>query len=419
MSVKYNKSVGGLNKLCLCFILYNEEASIEQAIKAFHYEGTPIYDILMVGIDKKTNDNTYEIVNQFCPDENIIWFDFNDDFAGSRNIVLREVEKLKDIEWIFMPDGHEVLRHESVEAVKSMVDTVDEKIHLISPYVDLDVDENDIPNISFFRPMMLRNHKGIFFERKVHNYLDAPVENKAYAPEIRLIHNMEHKRREMRAKQRKDMNTKELSKNAETGDIRDMFFLGNTYSEQGLYEKAIVEYEKCLLEIHDTDRDMAAEVSIMCAQCYLALEKWLELKMKCLHAINNRWDRAEPYFFLGVASVSVGRNEYEKGSNERKLMLTQAVHWFNVSAGMEKPTTIYFLQGKHYTWYPYDALCDVLTELGRYEEALEAGKKVLEYKKNDKLALKNVEELERFINKGESEIKKEVVSINNADPFSI
>lgn len=98
MNIQRNESFRRTDKsLCLTFILYNEGKTIGEAIKAFHYEGKPIYDYLVIGIDNKTDDNTLEEVKKYCPDSNIFFFDFDDDFGGSRNKALKEVEKLEGV----------------------------------------------------------------------------------------------------------------------------------------------------------------------------------------------------------------------------------------------------------------------------------------------------------------------------------
>ena len=84
-----NKSIGLKNKLALVFILYNEGKTIADVIESFHDDGVPLYDYLIVGIDNKTEDDTYEQVSRYCGDTNIIWFNFNNDFSESRNSILR------------------------------------------------------------------------------------------------------------------------------------------------------------------------------------------------------------------------------------------------------------------------------------------------------------------------------------------
>jgi len=412
--MKFNESIKGKGTLALAFILYNEAESIEQAIKAFWYNGTPIYDLLVIGIDNKTTDNTLEIVKKYCPDDNIFFFDFNDDFGGSRNTIIDKINN-ENVDWVIMPDGHEILRPESLDVVKYYVDNGSDDIWLISPYIEIDVDENDIADLSFPRPIFFRNKKGIKFERKVHNYLNAPMDNKATSPEIRFIHNMPHDRKKMRGQQRKDMNIPELRKNAESGDIRDLFYLGNTLVEVQEIDEAIEVYEKCLERTTGDDIDLAAQICVALAPMYIKKKQWQDVKRTCHEGLFNRWDRAELVFFLGYQAAARSK-EMDFGSFAKKKLIEQAIHWFELTTTMELPVTVYFIQMKHYTWLPHDALSDIYNDYGDLEKALYHCEKVLSYKKNDATALSNKEKLKEALFKTNNQ---ELVTISqDVDPFN-
>jgi tetratricopeptide (TPR) repeat protein len=399
-------------------MLYNEEKTIENVIKSFHKEGVPIYDYLAISIDNKTTDNTYGIVKQFCPESNIMWFDFNDDFGGSRNKLLKECENV-DADWVFMPDGHEILREDSVDAVKYIVEKDDDDIRLLAPYVDMDPDENNIPKISFPRPMFFRNKKGIFFEKAVHNYLFDSKGGAIKIPEIRLTHLMPKKRKEDRVKQRKEMNIKKLLENAKKGDVRDTFYLANTYAEIGKIKKAIKWYEKTLKLTDKKDTDMNSQCAIFLCNCYVLSEKWDDVKRVAFHGIRNRWDRAELYFYLGLRAGTLAK-KHEIGSHGHIAYHDQARHWFTIASHTRMPETQHFLQMDVYTWKAWDGLMQSLANLGDLEGALFSARKVLEYKPKAEYVKNNIAKLEKAIrdknnNNGAKESNNE--ELNKLDDF--
>lgn len=415
MNIQSNKSVGGKNKMILALMLFNEGKSIEKVIKSFHHNNTPIYDYLAVSIDNKTSDNTYDVVRQFCPESNIMWFDFNNDFGGSRNKLLKECEKI-DAEWVFMPDGHEVLREESKDMVKWVVEHADKDMRLISPFVEIDPDEHGIPKVLFNRPMFFRNKENIFFQNKAHNYLYDEKSPAVKAPEIILTHVMPEDRKKVRGKQRKDMNIKVLREKAEKGDVRDIFYLGNTYAEMGDFENAIEWYEKSLKLVHLQDRDMAAQTSIALSACYIHTDKWDDVRRTCFKGIENRYDRAELYFYLGLRAGKLAKN-HELGSEGHQQYFDQARHWFTIATTCKFPITNYFLQTDVYTWKSWSGLMESLVNLNDLEGGLFAANKVKQFKPTDKMVLQNIKNIEKGIKKRAAQGKSNYVSVNKLDDF--
>lgn len=407
---KFNTALGDgkLGKLALSLILYNEGKTIARVIESFHYNGVPVYDMLLVGIDNKTDDNTLEEVKKYCHPDNIFFFDFNNDFGGSRNIALEKLYEEK-VDWIIMPDGHEILADGSLEYIKWVVDGgVDSQgVNLISAYIEMEPNEDGESELVFPRPLFLRNKKGIYFQRKVHNYLDAPAHEKAVMPEIRFEHRMPPDRQIKRKAQRKDMNIAELEKNAESGDVRDLYYLGNTCAEassgcgpeekERLITKAIDCFERSIAICNGADFDMAAQIAVNLSSIYLSRDAYKDCKRICFIGMANRWDRAELYCNLAIQAVARAKEGYEKGAKEWVILMKQARHWFGVAADMEIPVTVYFVQRKYYTYLPYDGLMDVRNNLGDLEGSLAAAKRVLGYKPDNQIMKDNIKALEEAI----------------------
>lgn len=385
---KSNKSTKkNSNKLALIFLLRSEGKTIGDVIKSFHKpDGTPIYDYLLVGIDNKTDDNTYEIVSQYCHKDNIFYLDFNDSFCEARNKVIKEAEKL-DADWLFMPDGHEFLTPQSVDIVEDVVRLNSDKPRWLAPYVELEPDAHGF-RPPFPRPMFWKNNQGFKFERDVHNHLsdiegygpNKIKEGCPHAPDITLLHNMPPDRMKWRLKQRADMNVRVLTKNALNGDVRDQFYLGNTYFEMKNYDVALKWYNTALDTVDGNDIDLATQICISICNVYCVLKEWFKIKPYALRGISNRWDRAELYFYLGLVAGQRALNIEDM--NGRFLLFKQAIHWHKIASTMEMPLTTYFPQIDMYTWKPLEGLLEGLGNNGYLVEAIEVAKKVKELKPN-------------------------------------
>lgn len=405
------------NKLTLAYILRDEAEKIEESIKSFHLDdGTPLYSYLVIAIDNATKDNTYEIIKKYT--DNIEFFNWEENFAKHRNDVIDRCEKL-DAEWIFFPDGHEILRHGDEKNHDSRIDIlhilngeVDADINMLAPTVEIDVDEWDIPDIVFNRPMIFRKGKARF-HRAVHNYLLQTEGQNALVSGIRLIHNMPPNHAEIRSQMRKDMNVRKLrnsvsknlaqvKNNQAKKDHRDEFYLATTLDEASQIEDALKLYKSTLKNNHLKDRDIASQAAIFIANAYIKRKKnYALVKHYCYKAIENRWDRAESYYFLG--RVAKEESDYDA-----------AIHWSTIATKMSLPNTRFFLIAKHYSSAPWETIMIAKNAIGDLDGALEAAKKVLSFKPTHQKCIENVNNLQKAIEARDKDIKaKQLLQIIN------
>ena len=286
-------------------------------------------------------------------------------------------------DWVIFPDAHEILTPESRDVIKDFLNQRDKHagIDLLSPYIHLDVDEHGIPYLIFPRPMIFRNNKGIIFKDAVHNYLDTTEDKKAVAPQIVLIHNMPESRKAARTDQRNEMNPAGLQSvlDDDPKDSRALFYLGNTYFDLKMYDEAIEKYNK-LLEYHEhgMNIDWLSHVYISLTAGYIRTEKLDNARAYAYEAMKMRWDRSEPYCHLG--HISYHQERYD-----------EAAHWYRIATMIEPPVTAFFLLGEMYSIVPWEGLMLSLNAMGCLSEAVNAARKVLEYKPNDTQILRNIE----------------------------
>ncbi len=392
----------------LLFILKDEAKTIEGVIKSFWDNGKPLYQKLIIGVDKATTDDTFKIVESYA--NKLFRFDFKDDFSAARNLVIDWFEKNSDSDWAIFPDGHEYLCKESIPLLKLILESNSfQNTHVITPYFSMIDDVYccvnqcsvvSLPSYIFCRPIMLRRGKGRNFADPIHNYLYAPYPHTKLIPEFMLEHKMPPKRLTSRKKQRKQMNLTGLREKVKKNpkDTRAVFYLAQTYGDQGDFKQAIRWYKR-YFKISDF-QDELSEAQLTCAQLMNALGQHKDATKILALAILTRWDRAEVYFELG--SVAFQKGKYE-----------EAVHWFEICTRMKFPVTHYFIRPNMYNWAAYDALMEGYSHLKDYRKSLQCAYRVKHWKPDCNSVKKNIEILEGVISKGDQAI------VENVPPFTV
>ncbi len=392
-------------KFNLLFILKDEAETIEQAITAFHWgDGTPLYNRLIVGIDNNTKDNTEEIVRRYT--DEVSFFDWGEDFSKHRNALIDKADKNA---WCMFPDGHEIMRtaannpgmYDGREVLQEFMKHSPTQANVFAPNIEIDVDENDIPDVIFRRPIFFRNTGKVKFFRKVHNYLyDEEKKLICRLPEIFFIHNMPEKRKQMRTKMRTDMNIRKLKKsvNEKPKDVRDNFYYADSLDEANDVKKAIKHYKKSFKMADQHDPDMAAQICISAMNSLHKVKRYDEMVKWGYRGLRNRWDRAELYHYLALAKKNLNK-------------LHESNHWWYVASQLPLPDTTYFLMARVYSWYPWEGMAVNFSQLGELDEALKCFNRVLEWKTNKKTGekclatLKNIELVKRGMEERDNKIK--------------
>lgn len=383
------------SSLTLAFILRDEAETIEEVIKSFWFEGQPMYQELIVGIDRSTKDETYEKVKPYA--DNIFYFYWNNDFSEARNAVIKACTQ----DWIFMPDGHEFLDPACLPALNFVLESAPEDIWLISPYVWIDDRKPcclnrcsiiEFPSFVFPRPMLWRRKHNLRFVEPVHNYLDAPIEHKKIMPELFLTHRQPKAREIRRTQQREQMNIPGLEKRMQEDpqDNRALFYLANTYGDLQRPEEALAYYKAALEKTGNLDQRAQIRISAAYMLCILAQNTdgdksyFEQIREILLPGAVERWDRGEIYFMLGWAAQKLEH-------------YPEALHWLTLAITLDYPITGFFLRTEMYTYAAWECIMEVKAKLGDFLGASEAAQKVLHWKPNCKTAQGNLKRIEEFL----------------------
>lgn len=186
-------------KLTLCMIAYNEEKTIVRALAS----AKDCIDKVIIGIDNKTNDKTFEVVHQWCYDNRIDFehyrFEFDEDFGSARNLGLDIAEKDKR-EYVLILDADEYLHTKSVDNIKKVMFGIQQS--------KLEIESILVTQINYSNDRKIRNRvmsPRIFkpttkYKYRTHEVPDIKTNKNAEVPDI-VIYN---KKIEGNIKRRRD-----------------------------------------------------------------------------------------------------------------------------------------------------------------------------------------------------------------------
>jgi glycosyltransferase involved in cell wall biosynthesis len=401
-------------------ILRDEANTIREVI-----ESAGFVDKIICGIDDRTKDDTEKICKEMGAET--YTFDFNDSFAGSRNVGFDMVET----EWILQLDGHEVMKY--VKGGAFHVPSREDWEHLAAILGDdhdvasiqlwNNLRPSGIPGVIFFAPRIFRSN--LRMEGNIHNYIAGAESSRSIAfPYYILLHDRNHDLEQQRTEQRKEINAKRLHEDVELDpkNARAHFYLAQTYVEYGDFKEAKKYYR-----LHQKKSKFESELY----QGALQLAR-LELQ-------DNQFKRAIKWL-VKCESLQIPRNDHlavwgdvyvawfeylfaKDGTVDReKLILSKqyyeraATMCVDVLADlpMNIPVTSHFVEAQNLTWYPHRQLMLVNDYLRDYERALLHCQKHLALVPDDEQAQKNLGKLEAVIRDNG---KKRIVIFDSLQQF--
>lgn len=344
-------------------IVKNEERVIGRCIDS-------IKDVIdeFVIVDTGSVDKTIDIVKDKAG--KCYHTKWTGDYATARNY---GVERCTS-DWILVQDADEHMTSESVRTLKGILAKVPEDIWEILCIVQDYQDESMIPIYRLYGHRLFRNGKGIKWAGKGHEALNTPFAHRSQDQRIVLMHDKTVNAVSPIAPGPTDLAQvfiknflDSIEKNPK--DARSMFYLSNTLMGQLKHKKAIEWYHKYLKT--SSWKDERYQARLFCSRCYTAIGEYEKARSMMLNAYEERTDRAEGDLLLG-----------ELAFNENKY--NQALIWFHLGAKKaekalknEWPETLLFLEGKCYTYLPYDWLAITYWKLGDKKNARKYTKKAL------------------------------------------
>jgi tetratricopeptide (TPR) repeat protein len=319
------------------------------------------------------HDNTINIINQYS---NVIvrHIEF-ENFVSSKNKALEFAEEI-DCDYILFMDADEYF--ENPEDPKILRNLIEEFDH--ESYITNIVERYDTV-LTYPRVRIWKNNKGFRFQGPgVHEYIDTPLKNSFLVSNILVRHCHNH-RVNFNSEERynKYIEILENHKRLFPDDPRTLFYLGQTYQILNKKSEAIQNYSKYL------------DVSTFPGEKYLA---YLELANLLpgleLHYLQQAQflfpDKAEAYFRHGV-------HLYNKEEFSESIPFFEKALQFSEKR-FELTLDDCFVYTKEYYELPLDYLVFAYDKVGMKRSALEAAKKLVEYRSDegilDKRNLNNI-----------------------------
>jgi len=344
-----------------------------------------ISDQMVVGIDPRTKDNTFEVASRYadtvfyltnpmgpptghskayCPECNHVKCKEYMGYKGINFSWVRNqcVDKCNG-DWIFMTEGHEYLAH----GHDCLLDL--DKVMPANASIGFVLRQGNGQQWAF--PWLFKKSDNIKFTRPVHNILDYPETALCVKlPQVITIHERHETRGKSRSVQRKAQNRKALlddwmTRKAET----DLFYLGQEWRDINP-EKAIDRLEQFLATSNNGVQKYQARL-------ILSKEYSKQGKIKDAYRIlhgctSDDWSRSEHFIWLG--DLAYMEKEYEKAYK----------FYLYASTGINRqPFTIWWIDLGYYSYIPAQRLAQICGELGKLEESLEWAEKVLDLLPSD------------------------------------
>lgn len=343
-----------------------------------------IADELVVGVDPRTSDNTWEVAAAYadkvfflvdpmgpptghtiveCTICNGACREYMGEqginFGWARNQCIEQCTG----EWIFMTEGHE--RLVAGDDVLRALDTILPK----AARVGFVLRQGNGQQWAF--PWLFQNAPDIRFKRPVHNVLDFPEGTFCVTlGQVKTLHDRHHERGASRAKQRKAQNRSALlddwlSRKSEAS----LFYLGQEWRDIDV-TRALDRLEQFLIVSNNGVQKYQARLIL--AKEYMIQTRWKEAYAVLNACTADDWSRSEHFLWMG--DIAYLNKEYEKARRFYTIAAT---------AIGEPPITVWWIDLSFYSYLPAQRLAMVCGELGLLPEALAWCQRVVELLPDD------------------------------------
>jgi tetratricopeptide (TPR) repeat protein len=357
----------------------DEAEDLEATLASFR----GVADEIVIGIDKRTVDNTREVALKYAD----VVFDLVDPegpegdkvpeggvhFAWIRN----QCMDLCTGDWIFMSEAHERL----VSGWEALLN-----LDQLPPQTQIGFVLRTGNNQQWAFPWLCKNDTRFRYARQTHNILDYPAGSYVIQlPQVRTLHERVKDRELARHKQRKVQNRLTLMEDWTThGNENSLHYLGAEWREHNPV-KAVERLEE-FLALPKKNGPMRYHTRLILSKLYSqraeqahkgkdeAAEKaaWAKAREVLMGCIEDDWNRTEHWVRLGDLAY-------------REEKLEEALQWY-VYAGTKvgsPPFTLWWVDLPMYSWIPAQRLAMVYGELGRLDDSLYWARRVLELLPDD------------------------------------
>lgn len=325
--------------LSLCMIVKNEHDTLARCLDSVK----DIVDEIII-VDTGSTDDTKNIASKYT--DNVYNFKWCYDFAKARNFSFSKATK----DYIMWLDADDVILEEDREKLKILKKILTPDIDMVFFKYNLNLDENGIPSLSFYRERIVKRSKGYKWISPIHEVI--PRSGKVLKEDIAITHKKLHPSDPKR-------NITIFEKMIENGiklDTRQTFYYARELMYAKRYNESIKEYEN-LLASDDAWVENKISACLDLYYIYSALDNENLALTSLLKSFEYDKPRAEVCCKLGQHFIS------KQNYNLAIYWLKEALNnKYDISSGG-------FFTKDYYDFVPYIELCVCYYYLGDIELA--------------------------------------------------
>jgi glycosyltransferase involved in cell wall biosynthesis len=319
-------------------IVKNEEDVLDRCLDSVK----EVADEIII-VDTGSTDRTKEIAARFTG--KVLDFPWIDDFAAARNYAFSHATQ----EFILWLDADDFFAEKDRLLLLELKKTLDPTVDSVTMPYYLVVDQAGNATYSIRRNRLVRRACGFRWIGAVHEYLE--VGGRIIDSEIAVRHKKE--------RIHTDRNLKIYRRLLEAGrefTPRDLYYYANELKDNGIYEEAVLYYEKFLDGKRGWIEDNIAACLRM-SECFGFLNRCDQQLQSLFRTMSFDLPRAEACCQIGAFFFDANQ-------------LDRSIFWFELATNLKQPSgTLGALDHAAWTWLPHLQLCVCHDRLGSFEEA--------------------------------------------------
>lgn len=345
--------------ISLCMIVKNEELTLRRCLNSIK----DIVDEIII-VDTGSEDKTKEIAKEFT--SKVYDFKWCDDFSKARNYSFSKATK----DYIMWLDADDVILEKDRTKLKYLKKTLNKNVDIVMLKYDLNLDENNIPALSYYRERILKRENNYIWKSPIHEAIE--LRGNVLKEDISITHKKE---KEYDPKRNLRIFEKMISENISL-DPRQTFYYARELYYNHEYEKA-KKYFNEFLENKDGWIENKISACLDLYSLYTILGDTNNAVNSLLKSFTFDIPRAE--ICCNLANHFFDIKEYETAIYWYKEASTRI---FDVSKGG-------FYIKDCYNFIPYIGLCVCYDKLKKYEIADYYNELAGKIKPNDKVYITN------------------------------
>lgn len=344
-------------KIGLGMIVKDETEKLENILKNY---GQFFDQIEITVTNESKKDELYEIVQKYGG--NCTYFTWINDFAAARNF---NKSLFTDCDYYFTLDCDDIVRNPSL--IRSVAENAKQSGFSIV-YGQYEYSEDAFGNVNalHWRERLIKIDDNLFWNKKIHeNVLPKSTANYqiSMSEDLTIKHNKSAQEYESSSERNLEYLIQEYLQDKEKTDPRTLAYLGRTFFNMGVFDKAIYFLEKHI-EKSGWDEDRFYSWCVL-AEVYRHKEEYQKAIACAFEALAERADYPDAY--LKIHDIYQEQGKWDK-----------AIEWGNMGLAKPMPKTFILVDPSSYTWRPALSLAFCYAQLGETEKAY----KLFSYAKN-------------------------------------